>query len=293
MKTNWPPELVRSIAARRCVLFFGAGVSMNSTARIGSKRPIGWSDFLHGATKTLGRPNSRLVKEVKILIEKNDFLTAAEVIKQKVGRERFVDLVKDEFHTPDFQPAKIHDVLFQLDLKIALTPNFDCIYETAAGKRGAGTITVKKYDDDDIADALRRDEPVLIKTHGTVTHPNHLIFTRTDYAKARSEHKHFYELINALLRTHTFLFVGCGLDDPDIRALLEDYRYTHPFGQSHYFVTAAGLFEPVKAVLSDTLKINIVEYEASAGHMNLTPELDRLVALVDAERDEMAATQSW
>lgn len=289
----WPVELVHSIACRRCVLFFGAGVSMNSEGKDGV-RPPSWSAFLLEAASQIGPPGKKIVKEIVALIKAGDFLTAAEVIRNEIKAENFRNLIKARFHTPDFKAAPIHKLLFNLDLRIAITPNFDSIYETAAGERGAGALTTKIYHDDDIADCLRRHERVLIKSHGTVSSANKLIFTRTDYAKARNEHGQFYELLDALLRTHTFIFVGCGVNDPDIRSLLENYRYRHPYGQSHYFVTASKSFgSEVKAVLSESLKINFVEYLATKDHANLTKELQGLIDLVELERMELSKNQSW
>jgi hypothetical protein len=295
MRPEWPKELVHSIACRRCVLFFGAGVSMNSVGADGKTRPPSWPAFLTSATNTLTKVSQKkVVREIKKLIAKSDFLTAAEVLRNEMKEEAFINLAKDAFHVPDFQPAAIHDLLFTLDLRISITPNFDNIYETSVGKRGAGAITVKKYFDDDIADSLRRHERVLIKSHGSISNANKLIFTRTDYARARNDHAQFYELLDALLRTHTFVFVGCGLDDPDIRALLENYRYRHPYGQSHYFVTADENFcQQVKDVLSDSLKINIIEYPFTKDHSNLTIWLNNLVEVVNLERIQIAKTQAW
>ena len=43
---EWPRDLVRDIAARRSVVFLGAGVSRNA-ANISGVHPRGWTDFLH------------------------------------------------------------------------------------------------------------------------------------------------------------------------------------------------------------------------------------------------------
>ena len=294
MKTKWPSELVHAIACRRCVLFFGAGVSMNALGKDGKSRTPSWSDFLSSATKSVGSPAKKIVRDIKALVAKADFLTAAEVIRNEVGTNKFKDLIKASFHSPDFQPARIHELLFLLDLRIAITPNFDSIYETAVLKHGAGAVTVKKFNDDDIADSLRRHERVLIKSHGSVASPSQLIFTRSDYASARNKHSDFYELIDALLRTHTFMFVGCGLDDPDIRALLENYRYRHPSGQNHYFVAAKNSqSKQIRDVLEDSLKINIVDYEYTADHRELTNGLESLVTRVETERVQIGRMQTW
>ena len=294
MKISWPDDLVHSIGCRRCVVFFGAGVSMNSVGKDGKTRTPTWGDFLKTAAKSLGSPKKAVVKEVVKLIDTRDYLTAAEVIRNEIGKDQFTNILKTCFHAPDFQPAAIHDLLFKLDLRICITPNVDNIYETAVGKHGAGAVTVKSYDDDDIADALRRHERVLIKSHGSISKPSRVIFTRSDYAEARNEHADFYELINALIRTHTMLFIGCGLDDPDIRSLLEDYRYRHPHGQCHYFVTQeSSVSKQVRHVLEDSMKIKLVEYPQSPHHTNLTIFLDTLVKQVEAKRNQLAGSQTW
>ncbi|WDG78848.1 SIR2 family protein [Pseudomonas chlororaphis] len=266
---------------------------MNSVGK-GGVRPPSWSEFLLEAAEKIAPARRKIVREIKALIKSDDYLTAAEVIRNEIKQENFTNLVKARFHTPDFKAAPIHKTLFNLDLRIAITPNFDSIYETAAGERGAGALTTKIYHDDDIADCLRRHERVLIKSHGTISSPNKLIFTRTDYAKARNANSQFYELLDALLRTHTFIFVGCGVNDPDIRSLLENYRYRHPYGQSHYFVTASKNFcQEVKNVLCESLKINFIEYQPTKDHINLSKELEILRELVELERIELSKSQSW
>ncbi|MGD7095833.1 SIR2 family NAD-dependent protein deacylase [Ralstonia pseudosolanacearum] len=211
-----------------------------------------------------------------------------------MGRDDFVELVKEEFQTPGYAPAEIHEQLWGLDFRITITPNFDNIYDSLVAQRGNGTVSVKQYYDNDIADSLRTNGRVLIKSHGSVTHPDRLIFSRVDYAKARNEHRDFYGLIDSLLRTHSFLFVGCGLDDPDIRLLLEDYCYRHQYAQSHYFVLPARRYSvTTKKVLEESLKLKLIEYKTTVDHSELTVGLRALVSDVERERDEMGSSQSW
>lgn len=280
----WPDQLIKDIASRRAVLFFGSGISMNSLAQDGTTKPKSWVNFLKEACN---RPavTSSLRKEILRLINKNDLLTACEVIRREIGRDDFITLVKDVFQNPGFKPAHIHELLWKLDLRISITPNFDNIYDVLVAQRGNGTVTTKRYCDGDVADALRRNERVLIKSHGSVTHSDELIFTRVDYAKARSKHGQFYELLDALLRTHTFLFIGCGLEDPDIRLLLENYCFRHEHAPQHYFVMPSKQFSSKsRAVFEDSLRIKILEYKLTTDHMELTHALEELVSAVERAR---------
>lgn len=291
---NWPNQLINDVACRRAVLFFGAGISMNSVATDGTTRPKGWVQFLQDATTRIPEAKKALRSEVKTLINKNDLLTACELVRRSIGRDDFVQLVKQEFQVPGFTPAPIHDLLWKLDLRITVTPNFDNIYDSVIVQKGCGTVSIKNYSDVDIADGLRRHERVLIKNHGSVTTPDEIIFTRIDYAKARNKHRHFYELIDSLLRTYTFIFIGCGLDDPDIRMLLEDYCFRHEFAQKHYFVIPdRRVSMELKGIYEESLKIKFVEYKYTSDHNNLTVGLQNLVSAVELKRIEIGKEQGW
>ena len=41
-----------------------------------------------------------------------------------------------------------------------------------------------------------------------------------------------------LIILHTYIFIGCGLNDPDIRLTLENYNFGFPGCRPHYFVSA-------------------------------------------------------
>lgn len=291
---KWPETLVRDLASRRSVLFLGAGVSMNSLGLDGKTRPKSWSTFLRAGARKLGSNKKKIVVQLNELIDRNDLLTACEVIKNELGRQAFVDLMKDEFQAPGFKHAPIHEALWSLDLRITITPNVDTIYDNFVASRGAGTVTVKTYKDSDVAEAIRRREPVLIKSHGSIGSPNSLIFTRSDYAKARNEHREFYELLYSLLSTHTFLFVGCGLEDPDIRYLLEDYKYRNPFTQTHFFTMPSSQYLPeARKVYSDSLNLEFVTYDQANNHAKLNVGLADLSGKVEISRRDMGSRLAW
>jgi len=291
---KWPDSLISDLAARRAVLFIGAGISMNSVGQDGKTRPKSWIGFLEAGTKKIGNGNSKLVKQIKELITRNDLLTACEVIKNKIGEESFANLMLDEFQKPGFRHAGIHETLWSLDARITITPNIDTIYDTLVADRGNNTVTVKTYKDSDVAQAIRRRAPLLIKSHGTIGSPNALIFTRSDYAKARNEHRTFYELLYSLLSTHSFLFVGCGLEDPDIRYLLEDYKYRNSYTQTHFFTIPKDQYmNEVRDVYSTSLNLNFIEYSSDNHHQQLKDGLADLSMKVELSRQEMSARSSW
>lgn len=285
---NWHNDIVEDIARRKCVIFIGAGVSKNSTNATGL-RPKDWGEFLTKASSMTSKTSL-----VNRLIKVSDFLTACEVIRQDLGRDDFNALVREEFQTPGFQSAEIHKHIFNLDSRIVATPNFDKIYDVYAEHATYGNVNIKMYYDDDIADVIRRPEPLILKVHGTITTPDKLIFSRKDYSKARTDSRNFYQVLDALAITHTFIFIGCGSNDPDVRLLLEDYNYRFRFNKKHYIISPKNAtHKDVLNVVEETMSLKTIEYDPKNHHTELTESLKELVERVNARRQELAETMKW
>ncbi|MBJ6911511.1 SIR2 family protein, partial [Vibrio cholerae] len=140
-------------------------------------------------------------------ISKSDYLTACEIIKDKLGKDAFIDKVQSEYHQAGYKPAQIHEHIYMMDSNIVLSPNFDQIYDTYARTASCGSVIVKDHTSKEIANYLLGGEHRLIlKTHGSADSPENLIFTRKDYAEARTKYVLFYEILKSLALTHTFLF---------------------------------------------------------------------------------------
>ena len=85
---DWPEDLVRDIAARRSVLFLGAGVSRNSENEHGV-HPREWTDFLrHLATQV---PDVAQQAEVTQCITDADLLTACELARKYLSAVHIQD----------------------------------------------------------------------------------------------------------------------------------------------------------------------------------------------------------
>jgi hypothetical protein len=285
---NWPEDLIEDIARRRCVLVLGAGVSKNSK-NTNNDRPKDWKEFLESASANIiGKT------EIRKQIRSGDFLTACELIKKEMGRDDFNSLVRSEFLTPQYEPADIHKHIYNLDSRIIVTPNFDKIYDTYANTTSHGSIIIKKYNDVDIADCIRRPDPLIIKIHGSVESPDELIFTRKDYSEARTKYRDFYHLIDALTITHTFVFIGCGPNDPDIRLILEDYSFRFLHNKKHYMIMSKrSLHSKVQAIIEETMSLKFLLYDPSNYHSQLTDSLEDLVTKIDLKRNELSGTMKW
>ncbi|KHT64542.1 hypothetical protein RJ45_05875 [Photobacterium gaetbulicola] len=287
---EWSPDLIQTIARRRCVIVIGAGVSKNSINDNG-KRPDTWEEFLRQCSQEI---NDKAC--IEDLLQKKDYLTACDVIKKKLTKDVFIDKVQLEYQRAGYKSADIHSHIYNLDAPIIISPNFDQIYDNYASQTSAGTVIIKDHTSQDTANyLLGGDTRLIIKSHGSANNPEQLIFTRRDYAEARTKYVLFYEILKSLALTHTFLFLGCGTDDPDIRMLFEDIQFAHGRLPFHYMTLPSGEVHcDVLDIAKESMRIRFIEYSAEDGHKELTDSLEDLVIKVEQYRtDELRDSLKW
>jgi hypothetical protein len=286
---EWDSELVQAIARRRCVVVLGAGVSRNSINNAG-KIPDTWEEFLRKCTAELDDAD-----HISGLIAIKDYLTACELIKDKMTPDRFINRVQQEYQRSGYRHAKIHEHIYKLDSSIVASPNFDNIYDTYASTTSGSSVVIKDHTSNDIANYLHGGETRLIlKTHGSANNPQEIIFTRNDYAQARTKYVLFYEILKSLALTHTFLFIGCGTDDPDIRMLFEDIQFAHGRMPFHYMTLPRGeVHADVLRVASKSMRIKFIEYSSDNGHEELTLSLADLITEVNDYREAKSKDLQW
>jgi len=286
MTIAWPQAIVDAIARRRSVLLIGSGVSANSEGQDGA-HPDTWGNFLREAYKNL----KRKIVYIDNALKQYDYLAACDFLKSEYGPE-WPNVIRKSFVSPRFKACVIHKSIFELDSRIVVSLNFDDIYEKYAIRQSDNTVIVKNYYDDDIRQAVAGADRYVLKPHGSVDSISKMIFTLEDYAKARVENASFYEILTALLHTHTFLCVGCGLSDPDMKIIFEDYRYK--FNEFPHYMTLPAPVSPAECLLiQKTRGLNVLKYSKYRGHKELSESLRELAVLVSERRNEMASSQDW
>jgi len=286
---DWPLDVVESIARRRVVLFLGAGVSMNSTNANGLHPPK-WDKFLEeGISRCTGS-----TVEMKSLLKEGDLLSCCQLIKIRMGLQ-WINFIQDQFLTPSFQSAEIHKEIFELDASIVVTPNFDKIYDNFANKQSNGFLKIKKFYDDDLPLALRggAEQRLILKIHGCIDTPHKLIFTREDYAKARHDRNRFYRFLEGLFLTHTFLFIGCGMKDPDLNLLLEQYAHSFSGAPANYVLLSTTSKGETKNLLNSNYNLDPLFYSPKDEHKELLDSIRDLKNRVSNKREEIAQRWLW
>lgn len=285
----WDNITIDSIARRRAVLVVGSGVSRNSSNDKG-ERPASWDGFLRQCAGEHGNPD-HLIE----VISRRDYLLGCQLLKTIMGRNEFVERVQAEFQLKKFKPAEIHKHLYELDAAITISPNFDNIYDDYCRHASAGSYVLKTHASTDTISYLNKcDVRLLIKSHGSANDPDDLIFTSEDYSRARTKYSLFYDIVRSLALTHTFIFVGCGVDDPDLRMLFEDIKFTYGRTPQHFMTIPAGEVAPeVLRELGTVMQVRHLTYSPDNQHSELTESLALLVQLVEQRRELLSQGRNW
>ena len=268
--SKWWDKIADVINQKRCVLFLGSGISANATKKefdpvtnAGvTKHPATWKRFLESGAEKIG--DSGKEKNVKKYVTEYNYLLACELLRNYLGEGEFNKHVSNCFR--GFEPSDVHKNIQKLGVRIIVSPNIDDIYETYAKTITKGSVVVKQYCDPDLSLAIREQDDIILKIHGSIDNTDKWIFTSSQYAKARVEYSDFYQLLSALLLTHTFIFLGAGLDDPDIKLLLENHSFQFRCAKKHLFVIPDNTYEEdVLKIYQDQYNLDFVKYDNTKG----------------------------
>jgi hypothetical protein len=124
---DWPNALIEELAARRCIIFLGAGASAGCLAPDGLSRPPDWKTFLEKLKDAL--PGAAYKTIIDELLCKEKYLDAAEIILCKIYPADFARIIRQLFVQPRYQPCHIHQNVLVIDPKIVITTNYDDIYD--------------------------------------------------------------------------------------------------------------------------------------------------------------------
>lgn len=284
------PELIRDLARRRAVLVLGSGVSRQALGKDNQRAPT-WKKFLEAALEAC--PDKSCLGPIRSALEENDLLHACEWIKKRFD-ENWSNYLRNTFVIPAYEPAQIHNEILKLDSRIVFSLNFDDIFERHVNNTQNFSHVVKNYYDDDVSEFLRGDFRYIVKIHGNLNSITKLIFTQREYSEARIKYSAFYEALNAALLTHTFLFIGCGVADPDINLLLENQNFGFPSQKPHYFIDCDNLNIDRKKSLRDNRNLKILNCDRQDdNYTGLLNGLIYLNASVETERYEITKITNW
>lgn len=277
-KIVWPRNLIEELTFRRCIFFLGSGVSASCEAADGT-RPQTWGEFLDEAQNLLVDATDSDKKFIEEMLMQKNYLLALQAISNLVDPGSYTAFLRQAFNNPIFKPSELHNCIRDIDCKIVMTTNFDKIYDNLCND--TGYVVCNYQETPKIISNIKTSNRLIIKTHGCIDDPEHMVFTQKDYYEARGNYPQFYRLLEALFLTNTVVFLGYSLNDPDINLILENVSNSTNSGCPHYVITSEAQ-EHMKRHWRESYNISCLEY--GYDHNELLTNLQELQKIIEAER---------
>jgi hypothetical protein len=216
MEPNDWGTLVESVRSGECVVFLGAGASTVPDGVVGL--PTGGKLAEQLAEICMYRGPDR-----------RDFLRVCQYFELVRDGQQLRKAIAKRLSIPGLQPGKLHSLIASLPVKCVLTTNYDRLMETAFQIRGKRP-RVAVYDifgkKDDLG-PISEEEPLVYKLHGSVDYLPSMLCTEDDIieflARVIAGDIGLPPTIKQMFSS-TMLFIGYGLKDWNIRALMRAMR---------------------------------------------------------------------
>ncbi len=197
-------ELVRR---EEVVIWAGAGLSLYAGYPSGKKL----TEILYNS---LSKSEKRQIRKSQAL---PDF--AEDFVKLKNDtRHELVRILDNTFVETTPKTIECHDKLVSIPhIKTIITTNYDRLFEEAYKGKGHVVISPKKIP---FIDSKRVQ---IFKVHGDLVDPGSIIITKSDYLRFfsnDSEYNDLWTTIKTILLTKNIVFLGYGIEDPNIEVIL-------------------------------------------------------------------------
>lgn len=181
-----------------------------------------WSKMLEEQGANYG-----IVKSIQCLVDAGEYELAASALEEEVTPNGLKYLLQQLFcislmnecstQCPSYLKRLPH--LFNGPI---LTTNFDRVIEYLFKEEGLPcpdmVIPSDNFQNDKIKSALHRNSSILIKMHGDIEDPQHLILTQTSYNEVYGDNQKYPDLgkpmpafLQKVLERNPLLFLGCSL----------------------------------------------------------------------------------
>jgi hypothetical protein len=199
-----PAGLRRALAAGRWLPIIGAGMSANASTPDGRSPPL-WRTLGEELAKELGIPGANPI----------DVLSAyADLYERPYLVERLTELLL----VNELEIGELHRSFAQLPFETVVTTNIDTLLEEAYQAERRPSVPL--IGESQLSIQRRRGATHLLKFHGDLNHPDHLVVTEEDYDGFLQRRPLLATYLSSWILTREPVLIGYSLDDADLREIL-------------------------------------------------------------------------
>lgn len=298
-----PSDLVKAAVNHNLVVFVGAGVSKDNK-KIGSNEKMpGWRDLLNNIAVKIRVEKD---KSFKNLLNNNSLLEVAEFLRYHASSKSldsdFYSVIENMDKEYRIDNNEWYNKISFLNPRVIITTNYDSFLERHLNDKNDSAYSIySPRNDQDISGISRNiklKNHVFLKIHGGINNESieNIVITQSDYSRNIRKNPGYYRLLQSLLDTRVFLFIGYSMGDPDFQLLLHNTLNDNPISnkslKTHYML--AGNPKPYyKKMLEDSFGISVIEYkvpqrgENKGSHAEGIDLLQNLIDSINTERERL------
>lgn len=268
-----PRDLINRIKEGKCILFAGAGTSLDAGLP-------SWYDLLKSMidqVDSYGGLDGNQKKELNLLMRQHCFSIVAEFCKEKLGKRGFADFIQEKLDTRH-KVSLTHNLLAEIPFKGAITSNYDDFIEKA--HKNCQIILpedINKLDQGTMTFLFKKETFPVFKIHGSYKDPESIILTDYDYRNIIFRKTQYRENLRQLFSDKSLLFIGFSFEDSNINLLLQEiFTVTEGMANSHYaFINDIGNIK--KEFFWKSRNIRVILYQTIDGsHFVLGKMLEKM-----------------
>ncbi len=274
-----PHDLRNAIEDNRCILFVGAGASMDAVDANGDALPH-WGALLVELLQLVERSADpdppEVVAEIQGMLDRGDYMAVAEWLDFRLGDAKFRKHMMDRLATA--RSSNVHEILSKKPFRAVMTTNYDRLTEIHWELQGKNPFVVIPQSPTNIATAtdalnLLGAMTPIIRAHGALNDPDSLIFFPRTYRDIMFRNEPFRQFMSTVFRQFTVLFIGTSFRDPNFQSLLQ-WVYTITEGkEGEHYAILENKGSVFKHYMRNNFNINFITYDAPSGNHAALPIL--------------------
>lgn len=269
-------EFKRIVEASRknsLTFFVGAGVSALSNAP-------SWSTLIDGICSRIGRTSQGSYSS-------DECLRIPQIFYYSIGQndDIYYDFISKNLSPAPLHPNAVHKELMNFNPSSFITTNFDELLEDAAIQYCQ---SFKSIACDSEVPSINGDRFIL-KVHGDIRHRN-IVFKEEDYLNYSENFRLIETLLKAIFSTNTVVFIGYGLNDYNIKLILNWAKtlLKDNFNKPIFIYTDDLPLTPENLLYQESKGLSVIEYEKLGVHFD--EYLPRYLSVIEAIKKSAALT---
>ena len=239
------------------VLFAGAGLS--AQAGLPSWRSL-LKDVVDETVANAMQSDEARAELERMLVD-GKLLQIADHCKDKLGPGGYTQLLTERLADADREVPEVHRLAMKLPFAAWVTTNYDKLLERAYAQERRGLQkTLTNRDTEALGRLLFDGAPFILKAHGDLDKPDSLVFTSRDYRDLIHGNAAFSAAFSAILMTHSVLFAGYSLSDPDFNLLMDRQLLTFRGFAPERFALMCGIGKVEEEYLWRVCQIRVIPY---------------------------------